>query len=203
MKKLFLLFIFTSGFIFGQEYQAFTLSTFPEIPLKVYAFKGNKDGKFELRVQIPAKEKYSKTYLQLNEKNYIAFMEMVNLSRTKFIEWSKVAEQNKVNDMTKEIKKNEKDILYYQEASFEENGKLHFAKLGTISYYFRVLNGKAFLVFTNILDLSATQNSYIKNKGYTLAFNSVNEIDDFITMLDLTKITDFLNGTSATQELFK
>lgn len=203
MKKLFLLFIFISGFAFGQEYSTYTLSTFPEIPLKVFAFKGNKEGKFEIRVQIPAQETYSKTYLQLNEKNYKNFIEMVNLSRTKFIEWSKVAEENKVNDMTKIIKKNEKDVLYYQEASFEENGKIYFSTFSTITYYFRVIDGKPFLVFANDIDLSSTQNRYIKNKGYTLAFNSVDEIDNFIMMLALTKINDFLNGTSATQELFK
>lgn len=203
MKKLFLLFILISGFAFGQEYQTYSLSTFPEIPLKVYAFKGNKEGKFEIRVQIPARETYSKTYLQLNDKNYSNFMEMVNLSRTKFIEWSKVAEENKVNDMTKEIKKNEKDVLYYLDASFEENGKFYSSTFSTVGYYFRVLDGKPLLIFMNVLDLSASQNRYIKNKGYTLAFNSVDEIDNFIKMLDLTKINNFLNGTSATQELFK
>ena len=203
MKKLFLLFTFISGFAFGQEIKNYTLSTFIEMPLKVYAFKGNKEGKFEIRVQIPARETYSKTYLQLNEKNYPGFMEMVNLSRTKFIEWSKVAEENMVNDMTKQIKKNEKDVLYFQDASFEENGKFYSAPLGIIGYYFRVLDGKSLLVIMNSVDLSATQNRYIKNKGYTLAFSNVDEIDKFIEMLDLTKINNFLNGTSATQELFK
>lgn len=203
MRKLILLFVLISGFAFAQEYQTYTLSTFPEIPLKVYAFKGNKEGRFEIRVQVPARETYSKTYLQLNEKNYTDFMEMVKLSRSKFIEWSKVAEENKVNDMTKEIKKNDKDILYYQDASFVENGKFYSSSFSTIAYFFRVLDGKPLLVFMNSIDLIATQNRYIKNKGYTLAFNSVNEIDNFITMLDLTKINNYLNGAAATQELFK
>lgn len=203
MKKLLLLLILASGFTFAQEYKSYSLTAFPQKIFKVYAFKEKKEGKFELRVQVPEKESYTQTFIQLSEKNYAKFVDMLKLSREKYIEWSKTAHENNVTELIKEIKKNERDILNYQNASFILNEKIYLDDMATISFYFAIAEGKNFLIIENPLDLKSSTNRYISVKGYRLGFVSVDEIDNFIEMLDLTKLKEFLDNNTNKENLFK
>lgn len=203
MKKLILLLVLISGFTNAQEYKSYSLTAFPGKTFKIYAFKENKAGKFELRVQVPGRDSYTQTFIQLSNKNHAKFIDMLKLSREKFVEWSKTAVENNVTELVKEIKKNEKDILNYQDASFILNEKIYLDDMATISYYFTIAEGKFFLIIQNPLDLKSSTNRFISVKGYRLGFVTVEEIDNFIEMLDLTRLKEFLNNNSSKQDLFK
>ena len=116
--------------------------------------------------------------------------------RDKYEEWYKVAEDNNITDMTKEIpvKMPSVTVCWY-------GTKWYFAFNIRANFTFMILDsGKKIIVMHS--KVTASSNRYIDQEFYW-AFQSVDELDEFIKKLDYPKFLEIVNEKANNAELFK
>ena len=115
--------------------------------------------------------------------------------REKYAEWVKVAEDNHITDMTKQIPVDmpRVTVCWY-------GTKWFFAFDKRLNFDFMILDdGKKILVMN--AKVTASSNEYIDQKFYWV-FQSVTELDKFINTLDYPKFIEKLNAKSNNEDLF-
>lgn len=116
--------------------------------------------------------------------------------RNKYAEWIKVAEDNHITDMTKEI-----PIKMPLVTVCWHGSKWHFAFNQRINFDFMILEGgkKIIVMHTEVTD---TTNEYINQKFFWI-FQSVEELDNFIKKLDYSKFIEQINEKVNKADLFQ
>lgn len=116
--------------------------------------------------------------------------------RNKYAEWVKVAEDNNITEMTKEIPVDMPTVTvgwYGTKWFFSFNKRLNFD--------FMILDsGKKVIVMS--AKVTASSNEYIHQKFYWV-FQSVTELDEFINKLNYPKFIEKLNENTNNENLFK
>ena len=118
---------------------------------------------------------------------------------TKFEEWSKTAKDNNVTDFEKDF-----DIhLPVFDCFFEYGSKWCFDFYKRTKPYFRITSGGQCLVVINIDELTSASNRFMHYRGILFAFESVEEIEDFIKAIDPSHALSKSAETQKKEDLFK
>lgn len=115
--------------------------------------------------------------------------------RNKYAEWVKVAEDNHITKMTKQIPVDMPSVTVCWYGT-----KWYFAFNKRINFDFMILDsGKKIIVMNT--KVTASSNQYIDQKFYWV-FQSVAEIDEFIKKLDYPKFVSKINAKANDADLF-
>ena len=184
-----------SGIINAQEViDNYTMSYFNK-NYEIEASKGKSDD-FTVYIQVNAERSTTKANYMIKSSKLNEFKDALIATKDKYVEWSKVAKDNNVTDMSKEmdIKFPNVDIAWLGSKWFFSFGK-------KLSPKFLILkDGQHVVAFVN--KSTASSNQYIDETTYWV-FADVKEFDEFIEKLDFDKIKSKLEKSESKAELFK
>lgn len=178
MKKFTVLFLFISAISFaqvieiGQYRMGYLMKTLPIRYIQ-------EEKKFAIQT-ITTDDYASNTILYLPENKRQQFIDNFKKAKEKFVEWKKTAEENKVDDVIKDIDTSHDEYEVWFDFGNDIYSDLH----ALTGFRFTVNRGIPLLIFSNLVDLRDYDNQYIKSKGFYLVFESDSEIDRFLFWLD-------------------
>jgi len=136
--------------------------------------------------------------LSIKKKQHQAFISALINAKQKFVEWDSVAKKNNVNE---EVRKEMNFRLNGIKAFFKYGSRWHFQKWLELSFYFMYQDKKPIL-YVGTPRLTASDNQYMRHDGFSLYFDDISKIDEFVDMISDSKIQEFLSSPPAT-DLFK
>lgn len=135
--------------------------------------------------------------INVSKKRLPEFISFLNECKSKYVEWTKTAKENKVTDLSKEIETEKK---FSTDVAFRY-GKWQFTS-ARINPRFIVDNKGSYLALTTG-ELQSSTNQFMKMDGLALVFSSEQEINDFIEKLNVDEIEKFIKSNSDKKDLFK
>ena len=198
MKKLLLLILLVTYCVmgYGQIKVAEYYSKGYENTFDIYATEGKKST-FDLDIYCHSFEEQP-IGITVKNKDLNEFCIALNAVKNKYEEWTKLAKENDVDNYSKVF-----DVKFKPVTTFFKYGdKWHSSYQDILKPVFYSLGGQ-YLVVMNSGVIAASDNRYITVKGFSLAFASVEEIDNFIKLLNAEAILEKLKGKADTDELFK
>lgn len=192
---IFTLLILVSSILKAQEViDNYTMSYFN----KSYDIEASKEknGDFTVYIQVSAERVSTKANYMIKSDRLHEFKEALLFTRDKYVEWAKIAKDNNVTDMTKNIdaKFPNIDIAWLSSKWFFSFGE-------KLSPTFMILkNGQFVVSFVN--KNTASSNRYIDETTYWV-FADVKEFDEVIQKLDYDKIKGKLEKIENKADLFK
>jgi len=184
-----------SGLINAQEViDSYTMGYFNK-NYEIEASKGKSDD-FTVYIQVNAERSTTKANYLIKSGKLNDFKEALIATKDKYVEWSKVAKENNVTDMSKEI-----DVKFPNVDIAWLGSKWFFSFEKKLAPKFLILkDGQHVVTFVN--KSTASSNQYIDETTYWV-FADVKEFDEFIQKLDLDKINGKLEKSESKAELFK
>lgn len=184
-----------SSLINAQEIiDSYTMSYFNS-SYEIEASKGKNDD-FTAYIQVSAEKVKTKANYMIKSDKLDEFKKALIFTRDKYTEWEKVAKENNVTDMTKDI-----DVKFPSIDIASLGSKWFFSFGEKLSPKFMILkNGQSVVSFVN--KNTASSNQYIEETTYWV-FADVKEFDEVILKLDSDKIKAKLNKIDNKAELFK
>lgn len=137
--------------------------------------------------------------IEVTKKQYDNFLNALTESKLKYVEWIKTAKENNVKELNKEMAIKCKVDCYF------EYGDWNFQYNVIPNFRFKILpqdDDIKYLLIMSTRELQSFSNQFMKVDGFALVFSSESEINDFINVISLQKINDFLNKPKA-ENLFK
>lgn len=165
---------------------------------KSYEIQASKieNGEFSIFIYVQGDNRTTPTFINIESYEVMEFNKSLLQIRDKFIEWRKIAKDNKVTDLNKEINVEIPNVTIGWKSSewfFSFKNKI------TAKYVF-LNSGKDVVMIAK--EAVSSKNEYIKEYFY-LVFTEPEEIDNLVSQLDVEKITSKLNKVSNTLDLFK
>lgn len=199
MKKLLAIFlIFITNISFSQKkfgtYKCKLNKTDYEVQIDI------KEDKYTLYIDAFSFDKiYNNGGIMLTSKEHKAFIEDLQKAKQKFIEWSKIAIENKVKEFNKDM-----DFKTKAGAYFKSSTDWHFSYRISLLYQFMILdsNDDNPILLVNTDDIVASDNQYMKSRGFVLMFKTEKDIDEFISLISVETVNDFIKKPKP-EELFK
>lgn len=147
----------------------------------------------------PISSMTKKISLMVSKKDLPTFKSNLDSAKNIYIKWSKMAKEKGITDLRKDMTLDVNTL----EASFYTT-KWNLEDNVDLVYYFRVSksSGKHVLCITNKYKLQSISNKYITSKGFLMAFESVAEIDAFISKLDMDKALEVINKEKEKSDMF-
>lgn len=155
-----------------------------------------KKEKFSIYIQVPAKNDNTKAMLEFSSSDIEDLKGTLLAIKDKFNEWSQIAKDNNVTDMSKDMdfKLPSSTICWY-------GSKWFFSFGHRLQPRFLVLDDGRHII-TFLKKATSSSNRYIDETIYWV-FASPEEIEDFISVLDIEKIKEKLVSDEKKSELFK
>jgi len=138
----------------------------------------------------PLDELYDKGGLRIRKEQHQDFLNAIAEAKTKYIEWVKIAKENKVMELNKSM-----NIKSEVGSYFLYGSDWKFQLLVNLTFDFQILEDEDELTYLLIIrtgQLKASTNENLKVDGFLLVFSSVNEIDAFSNKISRQKINAFL-----------
>lgn len=155
-----------------------------------------KNGKFSIYIQVSAERESTKAMISIDSDKLELFRQSLIQTKEKFVEWSKVAKENNVTDMLKDM-----GIKYPSATICWLSSKWHFSFGQKLTPKFLILdNNKHVISFCE--KVTASDNKYIDETIYWV-FSDPKEIDDLLSVLDYNIIKQKLEKKENAAELFK
>ena len=156
------------------------------------------NGKYTLYVDMMSMDKLSKNGgIMITEKEHQLFLSTLNEAKVKYIEWVATAKENNVTDLSKSMKFKVKVGGFFQYGS-----KWNFQYVVNLTFDFRIVDGKNLLI-VRTGKLTSSSNQYMTHDdGFVFVFQNEKEIDDFVNVLSVDKVQEFMNKPKST-DLFK
>lgn len=132
----------------------------------------------------------------LDYKNPALLLSSLKEVRSKYEEWVKVAEDNHITEMTKQIPVDMPSVTVCWYGT-----KWYFAFNERINFKFMILDSGEKTIVMNS-KVTASSNKYIDQKFYWV-FKSVAELDEFIKKLDYPKFIEIINANDNNADLFQ
>lgn len=155
-----------------------------------------KTGALSIYIQVSAKSTGTRAMINLTGSEIGAFKSALLQTKDKFVEWSKVAKDNNVAEMNKEM-----DIKFPSMTVCWLGSKWFFSFGVKIKPSFIILDsGKHVVSFTKTVKSSS--NEYIDEKIY-LVFEDPAEIDELLSQINEDKIMVKLKESSNAEALFQ
>lgn len=143
---------------------------------------------------------HAKGGITINSKQHSDFINALNESKLKYLEWVKTAQDNDVKELSKEM-----SIKCKTGSFFLYGSKWQFQFLVIPTFKFRILEtgGKVDYLLTILTgELTASSNQFMKVDGFALVFKSTDEIDAFSKAISINAINEFGSKPKA-EDLFK
>ena len=145
----------------------------------------------------------SKGGLMIKSKKIEDFKNAWEEAKLKYIEWTATAKENNVTDMRKDIKVKVPKVqgyFSYGDWHFDFNVSPYFAyiiskseKSGKVSHGLALYTG----------GMVASDNEYIDADSFFYGFYSLEDIENFISLLDPKIVTDHFGDKTSKEDLFK
>ena len=142
---------------------------------------------------------HDKGGISIDNKQYNDFITSLKTAKEKYIEWKKVGIENNVRELIKDMKL--KSIV----DGFFMYGDWNFTSDVYLQYEFKILELKKEINYMLIIrtgQLQSSSNRFMKVDGFALTFLSEKEIDDFLNIISIDKINEFMKKPKA-KDLFK
>ena len=197
MKKLlFIIALLMPGVSFAQERVAEYHSDYFDKNYEISISTEKNDPSIVSNVYIEVAGERERETVTLDYKYPLLLLSSLKEVRNKYAEWVKVAEDNHVTEMTKEIPVDMPSVTVCWYGT-----KWYFAFNKRVNFDFMILdNGKKIIVMTS--KVTASSNEYIDQKFYWV-FQSVAELDEFIKKLDYPKFIEKINTKANKADLFQ
>lgn len=197
MKKLFiLLFVFCAANTFAQKKVADYHSDYFEKDYEICITTAKNDPSTISDVYIDVAGERSSETVTLNYESPYSLLSSLKEVRDKYAEWVKVAEENDITEMTKEIPVDMPSVIVCWYTS-----KWNFSYKKRFKFTFMILDsGKKVIVMNE--KVTSTANQYIDTKFYWV-FQSVTELDEFIELMNYPKFIEKLNVKANNADLFQ
>lgn len=199
MKKysLLILLLVVSCFVQAQKKVSEYYSSFFDKTFEIQASEPE-NGKFLFFIDCESKDKHKVGFI-LRSEDVQAFINSLNEIKPKFSEWEDTAKKNNVTDFDKNF-----DIKFNSvRAYFTYGSDWHFESGIRVKPYFKVTKDGQCLIVFNSRELIASDNRFMKVKGFMLVFSSTNEVDEFIKGLDFNTVINESSKKEKTESLFK
>lgn len=133
----------------------------------------------------------------IHSEDHNKFIENLNYAKLKYSEWAKVAKQNNVKYLNREMTIDFEvlAVMFYQgDQVFRQNS-------GKLKFLFSIYEDKKVLsIQTGPIQASSDKTK--NHKGFKFYFESEKEISDFINLISVAKIQDYIKKPN-TKDLFK
>ena len=155
----------------------------------------NKKNDLIVFIQVAGKYDNDKVYIRIDGvKNINSFIDALNICKTKYIEWSEIANNNNVTDFRKAINVNFPNVeIWWLGSKWYYSHKQNFIKpeFVVLTYSYIVISGKA----------KHWDNEYIDTSFFMML--TLDDIDELINVLNTDNINSALNEQSKNDDLFK
>ena len=197
MYRFFLFFVLLSSTISAQESYTTYKSSLSQKPYDISISYSN-DSSFTLLIDMYSLDKVNKKGgIWISSKEHIEFIEKINEAKLKYSEWVKVARENKVKNMFKEM-----DIQFRVPTAYFYYGDKLTQKLGAnLKFEFSVIGNDMSLIIRTE-ELESISNKYMTHKGIMFVFTTEKEITDFLNKISTNKVLAFINQPKV-KDLFK
>lgn len=196
MKKLFCLLItlIVVNFAYAEKkIGSYRLSYFDkEYDIKVSELK---NGKFTVYIHTESKGSSQSTLL-VESNDLENFITALQTMKDKYVEWSRVAKDNNVTEMSKEI-----EVKFPKTTVAWFGSKWYFSFDKKLQPRFVIMDDGTH-VASIVTKFTSSSNRYIDETIYWV-FSDPSDIDDLISNLDVNKILAELNKSSSDADLFK
>lgn len=155
-----------------------------------------KNDKFSVYIGVTAENSSTKAMIEVESDKLEDFKQALLQTRDKFVEWSKVAKENNVKDMSKEM-----EVTFPSISVCWLGSKWFFSFGEKLKPKFLILDNGNFVV-SFYKKVTASSNEYIDEKIYWV-FSDSKEIDELISKLDVEKIKAKLQENVKAADLFK
>lgn len=181
---------------FGQEkYTTYETSYIQKIYEVSISHKDN--GKYTLYVDMMSMDKLSKSGgIMITEKEHDLFLSTLNEAKVKYTEWVTTAKENNVTNFRKPMTYKVKVGGFFQYGS-----EWNFQYVVNLIFSFSIIDGNHLLLVA-AGPLTSSSNQYMTHDGFVSVFQNEKEIDDFINILSVDKVKEFMNKPKLT-DLFK
>lgn len=201
MKTILLFFAICCPFLgFSQmDYSSYEMDYFKKFGKEYKIVFSEKKGNVD-RIFIDGQsidQTYSNAFIAIDVKQMNKFLEYINFLKSKYVEWSKTATDNNVLNLDKPIDAVLKDRYIFGFGYSDWN----FDHSVNLKANFKIVDGDCFLVI-NSGELHSSKNSYISCDGMVIVFSNVEEIDNFVSILNIDNMTSFLDEKSEKSHLF-
>lgn len=196
MKKVFLLYcILNVSMLFAQEKVAKYNNSFWNENYDIEVTTKNSNELKDLYVGVHSKSNRS-ACISFSAKNLEKFVTALRQMKEKYVEWSKVANDNNVKEMDKEygIKFPKVDVCWY-------GSKWWYAFGINLKFTFRVTKAGECLTICSP-KVTASNNQFIDETVY-LTFANEDDFDQLINVLDADKLLSGSQAKDNQQNLFK
>lgn len=140
--------------------------------------------------------------ISLDEETHPGFVDDLKAARQKYNEWIEVAKTNNVTSLDKTVELKSQNVTGY----FMGGSKFYFDFSVRPQFDFKIFkneSGVKYLMIVRSGKMIASSNEYIDTDGFGLVFTSVTEMDEFIELIGMEKLTEFKNLSKNKDTLFK
>ena len=159
-----------------------------------------KNGKTTFYIEAASRDGYShEVVLIIKSEQLEKFKSIIDSAKVTYKNWSKIAKENNVTELDKEISI---DKITFACGFF--TSKWHFDFSVQLKARFKILpNGEYVLILQNKSKLVSSSNQYIDSDGFYIVFTSSDEIDSFLNKLTLESVISHYEKKSSKEDLFK
>lgn len=181
---------------FGQEKYTTYDNLYSKKTYKVLISHGG-NGKYRLYVDMMSMNELSERGgIVITEKEHDLFLSTLNEAKVKYTKWVTTAKENNVTDLLKSMTYKVKVGGFFKYGS-EWNVQLNV----NLTFDFAIVDGENFLI-VRTGKLTSASNQFITHDGFVFVFQNEKEIDDFVNVLSVDKVKEFMNKPKTT-DLFK
>lgn len=180
------------GGLFGQDEYATYENLYDE---KIYEIQISfKDSiKYDLYIDMMSLDNLSKFGgIMVNEKQHLVLLSTLNDVKLKYNEWVKTAIDNNVSKLDKTMSYNTKVGAYFQYGR-----EWNFQFIVNLTFDFKITESE-YLLIARTGKLTSSSNQYITHDGFVFVFQNDKEINDFINILSVDKVKEFIKKPKAT-----
>jgi len=139
-----------------------------------------------------------KVSLKVSEKLLPNFIDLLKKSKSKFIEWTKVAKENKIDDLNKKVEfKSKKYTVAFLYGDWQYDYKVKLVAT------YLITENRYIMLIENEYNLQSSSNQFIKSDGFQIVFEAEKEFDEFISKMDIEKAKGKIYNKEKKDELFK
>tara|TARA_R110000803_G_scaffold209830_1_gene280152 strand:+ start:291 stop:899 length:609 start_codon:yes stop_codon:yes gene_type:complete len=201
MKNSLLLLLFVGSLVYGQE----SIGTYEVLgkELSVQATNPDEKGSYDLYVDGYSLDTSHETAgLLIRYKKIDDFKLSLEKAAQKYAEWVLVAKENNIKELDKVIEVSSPKVtgyfLYYKEWKFDY--------LVNLKYRFLISENNGVAEYGMIIttgEMESSDNEFMTLDNVAYPFYSIDEINNFISLLDKQLVLDKFNSKDNKEDLFK
>lgn len=202
MKSLYITLIFCLFSAIGFSQETFATYDMPyfeeksEFEVAASEPKGNKTT-FYINTY-PADRYNDNVVIMLDSKDLDNFKSSILQAKQTYIKWVETAKANNVTELDKEIDI-DKTII---KVGFHTS-QWYFDEYVRLKARFKIMkSGDYVLIFSNTSKLTSMTNKYIDADGFYLVFQSPEQIDEFLSVLDVENVINYFDKKTEKESLF-